>query len=86
MQFPNQTKTNLYERMKGRTHWDDLYKKIRHTLLRYYAKEFILQESWVNKSDEKNEFDFHTHKEILLLFIMRKITIQCLVQILMNKS
>ena len=59
---PHQTKTGLYERMKGRTHWDDLYKKIRHTLLRYYAKEFILQESWANKSDEKNQFDFHTHK------------------------
>ena len=34
---------NLYERMKNKTHWSDLYKKIRHSLMRYYTKEFILK-------------------------------------------
>ena len=38
---PYQTKVNLYERMKNKTHWSDLYKKIRHTLMRYYTKEFV---------------------------------------------
>ncbi len=59
----HQTKTDLYDRMKGRTHWDDLYKKIQHSLLRYYTKEFVLTKSWANKSDESNQFDFHTHKQ-----------------------
>ena len=47
--------------MKGRTHWDDLYKNTTY-FIKILRKEFILQESWANKSDEKNEFDFHTHK------------------------
>ena len=48
-----QTKVNLYERMKDKTHWSDLYKKIRHTLMRYYTKEFTLKESWANKVSRK---------------------------------
>ena len=60
---PHQTKTDLYPRMKGRKHWDDLYKKIQHTLLRHYTKEFVLIKSWANKSDESNQFGFHTHNQ-----------------------
>ena len=58
---PFQTKVNLYERMKDKTHWSDLYKKIRHTLMRHYTKEFTLQESWANKAVENSAFGFHTH-------------------------
>ena len=61
---PYQTKVNLYERMKNKTHWSDLYKKIRHSLMRYYTKEFILKESWAI-------IELNTHTiEILQLFIM----------------
>ena len=60
---PHQTKTDLYDRMKGRKHWDDLYKKIKHSLLRYYTKEFKLVYSWANKSDEQNQFNFHVHTQ-----------------------
>ena len=49
---PYQTKVNLYERMKNKTHWSDLYKKVRHSLMRHYTKEFILKESWANKIAE----------------------------------
>ena len=43
--------------------------------MRYYTKEFILQESWANKSVENSTFGFHTHdRDITSLFIMRKIT------------
>ena len=58
---PYQTKVNLYERMKNKTHWSDLYKKIRHTLMRHYTKEFTLQESWANKAVENSAIGFHTH-------------------------
>ena len=56
-----QTHAQLYPRMKGRKHWDDLYLKIRHSLLRYYANEFKLIKSWANVSKENNEFGNHTH-------------------------
>ena len=69
---PHQTKTDLYERMKGRKHWDDLYKKIQHTLLRHYTKEFVLEKSWANKSDEKNQFGFHTHhQDITVVYYLK---------------
>ena len=58
---PFQTKVNLYDRMKDKTHWSDLYKKIRHTLMRHYTKEFVLKESWANKAVENSAFGFHTH-------------------------
>ena len=47
--------------MKNKTHWSDLYKKIRHSLMRHYTKEFTLQESWANKAVENSAFGFHTH-------------------------
>ena len=53
---PYQTKINLYERMKNKTHWSDLYKKIRHSLMRHYTKEFILKEVFaVPLVSEKND-------------------------------
>ena len=58
---PHQTKTDLYPRMKGRKHWDDLYNKIKHSLLRYYTKEFTLWKSWANVAKENNRFGNHTH-------------------------
>ena len=58
---PYQTKTNLYERLKDKQHWEDLYNKIRHCLLRYYTTEFVLKESWANKAVENSAFGFHTH-------------------------
>jgi len=69
---PHQTKTDLYPRMKGRKHWDDLYKKIQHTLLRHYTKEFVLIKSWANKSDETNQFGFHTHhQDITVVYYLK---------------
>ena len=56
-----QTHAQIYERMKGRKHWDDLLHKIRHSLLRYYTKEFELEKSWANVSRENNQYGNHTH-------------------------
>ena len=58
---PYQTEAQLYSRMKGRKHWDDLYKKIRHSLMRYYTKEFIDYKSWANVSRENNQYGWHSH-------------------------
>jgi len=58
---PYQTHAQLYDRMKGRKHWDDLYHKIKHSLLRYYTKEFTLWKSWANVAKENNRFGNHTH-------------------------
>ena len=58
---PYQTEAQLYGRMKGRKHWDDLYKKIRHSLLRFYTKEFIHYKSWANVSRENNQYGWHSH-------------------------
>ena len=56
-----QTHADLYDRLKGRKHWDDLYHKIKHSLLRYYTKEFKLVKSWANVSKENNQYGWHTH-------------------------
>ena len=69
---PYQTKVNLYERMKNKTHWSDLYKKIRYSLMRYYTKEFILKESWANKAVENSAFGFHTHnRDITVVYYVK---------------
>ena len=56
-----QTHAQMYQRMKGRKHWDDLFYKIKHSLLRYYTKEYTLFKSWANVSRENSEFSGHTH-------------------------
>ena len=58
---PYQTHAQLYKRMIGRKHWDDLFHKVKHSLLRYYTKEFILWKSWANVAKENNNFGNHTH-------------------------
>ena len=58
---PYQTHAQLYKRMIGRKHWDDLFHKVKHSLLRYYTKEFILYKSWANVAKENNNFGNHTH-------------------------
>ena len=40
---PFQTKVNLYDRVKHKKHWSDLYKKIQHSLMRYYVRDFELK-------------------------------------------
>jgi len=56
-----QTKNNLYDRMWSNNYWKDFYHVIRNVLMKVYTKEFKLMESWANKCDETNQFDFHTH-------------------------
>jgi len=58
---PYQTENKLLERMWSRQYWKDLYFIVDNILMRYYTKEFKLVESWANKSDETNQFDFHNH-------------------------
>ena len=58
---PYQTHADLYDRMKNKKHWSDLYKKIRHSLMRFYTKEFNLIKSWANVSKENNQYGLHTH-------------------------
>ena len=58
---PLQTKTNLYERMKYKNNWKELYLKIQDSLLRYYTKPIVLKESWANKAVDNSAFGFHTH-------------------------
>ena len=56
-----QTHAQMYQRMKGKKHWDDLLHKVKHSLLRYYTKEFKLIKSWANVAKENNNFGNHTH-------------------------
>ena len=56
-----QTHAQMHQRMKGKKHWDDLLHKIKHTLLRYYTKEFTIFKSWANVAKENNNFGNHTH-------------------------
>ena len=56
-----QTHAQMYQRMKGRKHWDDLFHKIKHSLLRYYTKEFELMKSWANIAKENSDFGDHVH-------------------------
>ena len=71
---PHQTHAQLFERMKGRKHWDDLYHKVKHTLMRYYTKEFTLMKSWANVSKEDNQFGNHTHSFDLTVVYYLKCT------------
>jgi len=56
-----QTKTGLYGRMKGRKHWDDLFRKVCHSLMRIYTKPMTLVESWANLAKENSNFGLHNH-------------------------
>ena len=59
---PHQTKNNILDRLWDKEYWQDFYSVVNNVLMRYYTKEFKLIESWANKSDQSNQFDFHTHE------------------------
>ena len=52
---PYQTHADLYDRMKNKKHWSDLYKKIKHSLMRFYTKEFnsAFEDDIIGKSTDK---------------------------------
>jgi len=67
-----QTHSQTYERMKGRQHWDDLFFKIKHSLMRYYAKEFKLYRSWANVAKEDSVFADHIHNcDITVVYYLK---------------
>ena len=58
-----QTNANLYTRMRGRKHWDDLFRKVCHSLMRIYTKPYVLVKSWANIARSNSNYGFHTHKQ-----------------------
>jgi len=67
-----QTHAQMYQRMIGRKHWDDLFHKIKHSLLRYYTKEFTIWKSWANKAMDNSAFGFHTHdRDITVVYYVK---------------
>ena len=62
-----QTNSNLYSKMRGKKHWDDLFRKVCHSLMRIYTKPYVLVKSWANIARSNSNYGFHTHIQDLTI-------------------